>query len=106
MISRFLAQATLSRLSELTCRPKVQHLAWASARGRTRVNVLQLSPRRGELAWARIAELPPVHPHAVAETTQIRPQTHMQLHIIHQKHILHAYKQTTTKRHPKTTLNG
>jgi len=97
MISRFLAQATLSRLSELTCRPKVQHLAWASARGRTRVNVLQLSPRRDELAWARIAELTTVHPPAVAETTQIRPQTHMQLHIIQQKHILHAYNRQRPK---------
>ena len=77
-VSRFLAQATLSRLSELTCRPKMQPLAWASARGRTRVSILILSPRRGELAWARIAELTTVNPHAVAETAQIHSQTHMQ----------------------------
>ena len=91
----------LSRLSELACRPKVQPLAWASARGRTRVNILILSPRRDELAWARIAEFTTVNSHAVAETAQIHSQIHMQLHFIQQKHTMHAYKHKNDQKQPR-----
>jgi len=60
-------------------------------------STLLLSPRRDKLAWAKIAAFTTVNPHATAETAQIHFQTHMQLHIIQQKYILHSYKLTTTK---------
>jgi len=65
--------------------------AWASARGRIFGELLLFSPRRGELAWARI----PVLPHCSAHATQNKQTKHLSFYLTQAQTFSNSFYATT-----------